>query len=113
MSSKVFCARSKARKRESVALVNVRAPQAVRRRRGSLPGPTVTATEFTVDVLAATAADPQATQDLKTLYHQARFSSHGVGRVEVDQATICLGILASSWDAVSMSVTNPSEAGQL
>ena len=56
--------------------------------------PAQTPTEFTVAVLAETAADPQATQDLLRLYHRARFSSAGVGAAEVVQASNCLAILA-------------------
>jgi Domain of unknown function (DUF4129) len=59
--------------------------------------PAQTPTEFTVAVLADTAADPQATSDLLHLYHRARFSSAGVGAAEVTQAVNCLAILAASW----------------
>lgn len=61
-----------------------------------------TPTEFTIDVLTKTEADPDAASELLSLYHQARFSSHGVGRAEVVRAADCLGRLSASWTPIEL-----------
>lgn len=63
-------------------------------------GPAETPTEFTMDVLSRTAADPGATQELLHLYHRARFSAAGVSRADVDTASSCLAVLAAGWRAL-------------
>ncbi|GAA2100238.1 hypothetical protein GCM10009841_14750 [Microlunatus panaciterrae] len=67
--------------------------------------PAQTPTEFTVDVLARTEADPVATRELLRLYHRARFSSAGVGPNEVAAARACLGRLAASWTGAAPGPT--------
>lgn len=83
-------------------------------------GPAETPTEFTVDVLRRTAADPDATRELLGLYHRARFSAAGVGPADVVRAGDCLAALASSWAAmdpqrvpVAASGPDPQAMGQL
>lgn len=93
-----------------MALEGAAASSGVRRQ------PAETPTEFTVDVLRATAADPKATRDLLALYHRARFSAAGVSSTDVRAASHCLAVLAASWsglteDAVSRAVrTAPHDA---
>ncbi|MDM7830015.1 DUF4129 domain-containing protein [Cellulomonas edaphi] len=53
-----------------------------------------TATEFTVDVLGSTMADPAATRRLLGLYLQARYSEHAVTGDEVAAAREALVVLA-------------------
>ena len=86
-----------------LALEDAAASSGVRRQ------PAETPTEFTVGVLRATAADPQATRDLLALYHRARFSAAGVSSTDVRAAGHCLAVLAASWseltpDAVTRAV---------
>lgn len=69
--------------------------------------PAETPTEFTVDVLGATAADPDATRELLALYHRARFSAVGVTLADVAAASRCLVVLAAGWEAIrSAAVTS-------
>jgi hypothetical protein len=75
--------------------------------------PSETPSEFTLDVLGATDADPKATQDLLGLYHRARFSSTGVTQADVYWAGECLAVLAGNWAAMtSAAVTAALEAAQ-
>jgi hypothetical protein len=71
--------------------------------------PAQTPTEFTVEVLAGTKADPDATRGLLTLYHRARFSAAGVSRTDVATASRYLGVLASGWDAIKTTFVDPEE----
>lgn len=63
----------------------------VERRRAQTP------TEFTVSVLAATEADPEAAQGLLGLYERARFSAHVSEPSDVQEALRFLDRLASGW----------------
>ena len=67
---------------------------------GVTRGRAQTPTEFTVAVLERTDADPDATTELLTLYHRARFSGQAIGVDEVRRAGRCLGRLAASWNAL-------------
>ena len=62
--------------------------------------PSQTPTEFTVAVLDATSADPDATTELLALYHRARFSSQPIEAGDVDRASRCLASLTASWALV-------------
>jgi Domain of unknown function (DUF4129) len=73
--------------------------------------PAETPTEFTVDVLAATAADPAATRELLALYHRARFSAAGVTRADVSAASRCLVVLAVGWEALRAEAVTPGASG--
>lgn len=53
-----------------------------------------TATEFTLDVLDGTRADPDATRALLALYLEARFGAHPVTRADVERARRLLGTVA-------------------
>jgi hypothetical protein len=53
-----------------------------------------TATEFTVEVLDATRADPGATRTLLALYLAARYSEHVLTPRDVDQARSSLAAIA-------------------
>lgn len=53
-----------------------------------------TASEFTVDVLDATRADPAATRDLLALYLAARFGAHPVTAADVRRARDLLAVVA-------------------
>lgn len=53
-----------------------------------------TATEFTLDVLDATAADPAATRELLGLYLAARFGAHPVAAADVHRARELLEVVA-------------------
>ncbi|MFI2753837.1 DUF4129 domain-containing protein [Cellulomonas sp. P22] len=53
-----------------------------------------TASEFTVEVLDSTRADPRATRTLLGLYLTARFSEHPVTAADVGRARECLATLA-------------------
>ncbi|MET1006677.1 MAG: DUF4129 domain-containing protein [Propionibacteriaceae bacterium] len=68
--------------------------------------PAETPSEFTVDVLGSTDANPEATQELLTLYHRARFSSAGVTRADVYRAGDCLAVLADDWAAMTSAAVN-------
>lgn len=57
-----------------------------------------TPTEFTLDVLDATPADPAATRVLLGLYHRARFSEHGVEAPDVAEAARALTQLSAGLD---------------
>ena len=76
--------------------------------------PAETPTEFTLDVLASTAADPRATRELLGLYHRARFSAAGVTREDVAAASRCLVALAASWEALTTEAVTAAvaEAGR-
>lgn len=78
-----------------LALEEAAASSGVRRQ------PAETPSEFTVDVLRATAADPRATRDLLALYHRARFSAAGVSSTDVRAASHCLAVLAASWSGLT------------
>jgi hypothetical protein len=73
--------------------------------------PAETPTEFTVDVLAATDADPDATRELLALYHRARFSAAGVTRTDVAAASRCLVVLAAGWAAIRPDAVAPDGLG--
>jgi len=73
-------------------------------------GPAETPTEFTGDVLRATAADPGAVSRLLTLYHRARFAATGVTRADVAEAGRCLAALARSWEAMTPDVVSAAWA---
>ncbi|WP_315098293.1 DUF4129 domain-containing protein [uncultured Cellulomonas sp.] len=53
-----------------------------------------TATEFTVEVLGTTRADPAATRTLLELYLAARYSEHVLTRSDVDRARTSLAAIA-------------------
>lgn len=53
-----------------------------------------TATEFTIEVLRGTHADPQATQTLLDLYLAARYSEHALTPQDVDTARASLTTIA-------------------
>ncbi len=59
--------------------------------------PSDTPTEFTGRVLTATRADRASVDALLHLYHQARFSWHGLSTADRTQAQSCLEGLAASW----------------
>ena len=80
---------------------------------GVVREPAETPTEFTVDVLAATSADPGATRDLLALYHRARFSAAGVTRADVLAAGTCLAVLAASWDGLSPQTVTDTVAATI
>ena len=61
--------------------------------------PAQTPTEFTVAILTATRADPDAARELLGLYHLARFSTQPVTADHVARASRCLGAIAASWSA--------------
>ncbi len=71
-------------------------------RSGVARKPAQTPTEFTVTVLSSNNADTGATSGLLGLYHLARFSSHPIGREEIEAALTHLERLAVSWDAVQV-----------
>jgi hypothetical protein len=68
--------------------------------------PSDTPTEFTSQVLAATEADRTSVESLLHLYHQARFSWHGLSAADKERARRCLQGLAASWSAFE---TRPDE----
>lgn len=78
-----------------LALEDAAAGSGVRRR------PAETPTEFTVDVLGRTTADPVATDRLLHLYHRARFSTSPVRPEDAAAASECLADLARSWSGVA------------
>ena len=53
-----------------------------------------TATEFTLEVLAATHADPRAAQELLDLYLAARYSEHRLTQTDVERARSSLATIA-------------------
>lgn len=57
---------------------------------------TQTPTEFTVDVLANSAADPVALETLADLYRRAAFSAHHLGDADRDDAVAALDALHAS-----------------
>ncbi|GAA3608588.1 DUF4129 domain-containing protein [Microlunatus ginsengisoli] len=61
--------------------------------------PSDTPTEFTARVLATTKADRESIDALLRLYHQARFSWHGLSAADREHARACLQGLAASWSA--------------
>jgi hypothetical protein len=71
--------------------------------------PADTPTEFTGHVLAATGADRDAVDALLHLYHQARFSWHGLSSADRESARSCLEGLAASWS--SFDHPAPDRAG--
>ncbi len=60
--------------------------------------PAQTPTEFTLDVLGRTSADPMATRSLLGLYARARFGAEPVTVQDVAQAARCLASLAEALD---------------
>jgi hypothetical protein len=74
--------------------------------------PSDTPTEFTSRVLAATRADHEAVESLLRLYHQARFSWHGLSAADKARAGECLQGLAASWSAFEAAgAGEPSTGG--
>jgi len=67
-------------------------------RSGIARRPAQTATEFAVTVMRRTTADPAAIDQLRGLYHRARFSAHPTTPQDVAAALDCLEQLAGSWD---------------
>lgn len=61
--------------------------------------PAQTATEFTTELLARTAAPADAVAALRGLYHRARFTAHPVTPDDVDGAREALARIASALDA--------------
>lgn len=59
--------------------------------------PASTPTEFTLDVLQRTTADPASTNGLLRLYHRARFSAAGADPADVDEARGHLAAIARTW----------------
>lgn len=59
--------------------------------------PASTPTEFTLDVLQRTTADPEATNGLLRLYHRARFSAAGADPADVEEAQGHLASIARTW----------------
>lgn len=59
--------------------------------------PAATPTEFTVDVLRRTTADPASTNGLLRLYHRARFSAAGAVPADVEEARAHLAAIARTW----------------
>ncbi|WP_426593632.1 DUF4129 domain-containing protein [Cellulomonas sp. McL0617] len=53
-----------------------------------------TATEFTLEVLGSTHADPRAAQELLDLYLAARYSEHRLTQADVDRARSSLATIA-------------------
>lgn len=72
-------------------------------RSGFPRGPADTPTEFTAVVLRSTPADATAVDELLHLYHQARFSTHGIADADRVRAQDCLHRLAASWSRVDAS----------
>jgi len=68
--------------------------------------PAQTPTEFTLAILTATRADPDATRELLGLYHLARFSTHPVTPDHVARASRCLGAIAESWTTAAAAGTD-------
>jgi Domain of unknown function (DUF4129) len=66
-------------------------------RAGAARRPADSPTEFTLTVLSATEADPDAVDGLLHLYHLARFSRHEIGMAEIVEARRCVRGLATSW----------------
>lgn len=66
-----------------------------------------TATEFTVDVLDGTRADPAATRGLLDLYLAARFSAHAVTAADVARARALLATVA---DGLAQRADDPGAA---
>jgi Domain of unknown function (DUF4129) len=60
-----------------------------------------TPTEFTMAVLAATPAPPDATRELLGLYRSARFSTHPITAADLERAARCLGEIAESFTAAA------------
>jgi hypothetical protein len=83
--------------------------EAAASRSGVARDPTDTPTEFTRHVLAATAADRHSIDGLLHLYHQARFSWHGLSAADRESARVCLEGLAASWSAFDVPATDREE----
>jgi Domain of unknown function (DUF4129) len=73
--------------------------EAAAARSGVARQPANTPTEFTARVLQATSADHEAVDSLLKLYHQARFSWHGLSSADRARARGCLEGLSASWSA--------------
>ncbi len=69
--------------------------------------PADTPTEFTGRVLAATNADRTSVDALLHLYHQARFSWHGLSAADRERARVCLEGLATSWSSFEVPAPDP------
>lgn len=76
-------------------------------RSGVPRAPADTPTEFTGRVLATTNADRAAVDALLHLYHQARFSWHGLSSADREQARSCLEGLAASWSSFEVPAADP------
>jgi hypothetical protein len=76
-------------------------------RSGVPRAPADTPTEFTGRVLATTNADRASVDALLHLYHQARFSWHGLSTADRDKARACLEGLAASWSSFEVSAPDP------
>jgi hypothetical protein len=66
-----------------------------------------TPTEFTRRVLATTNADRVSVDALLHLYHQARFSWHGLSTADREKARVCLEGLAASWSSFEVPAPDP------
>lgn len=73
---------------------------------GVVRRPAQTPTEFTVAVLHRTQADPAAVRELLSLYHLARFSDRPIGPSQVEDASRCLGALATAFDDVDAATAD-------
>ena len=70
-----------------------------------------TATEFTLDVLDATAADPAATRELLGLYLAARFGAHPVTAGDVRRARELLEVVARGLVRRAPAGDDPADGG--
>lgn len=68
-------------------------------RQGAGRAPAQTATEFTTELLARTAAPADAVATLRGLYHRARFTSRAITAGDVDRARDALTRIARAIDA--------------
>ncbi len=73
--------------------------------------PSETPTEFTVDVLDRTPAEPAPVRRLLRLYLQARFATEPATAEDVREAKRCLFALAESWSAADTAVDRISRGG--
>ncbi len=78
---------------------------------GVVREPSETPTEFTVDVLNRTPAEPAPVRRLLRLYLHARFAAEPSTAEDVREAKRCLFALAESWSAADSAVDRISRGG--